>query len=434
MEFQRDVRSGKEWIGRREWPGGTGHALRLFRPPLSFARLGKTRAALIRLDRAELADESYLINGAKCRMLSAPRNAANFLAQLYVDVDKGCLVRRWETVFEGQLKLTIDIDYVADPQLGWRPAKWRLLTFNPDGTISEETVCTVTKDDFHAKFNADDFTIPYREGTLVEDRTAGSRRPLDVRVGKGGFVAAARKPGAGQKLSLYKSGGGTKSATGKREEYTYPISVSGRALNRDGKPVAGATIYLAAPRTGGGRSPRPKPTRRATIASKQSNCRSTRPIPTAATMRASLRCSASPTAMPSPGGRVNGFIPDSEHDDDRDHPFPHDAPLTYGRSDPIQLDLTFGPPGRLRGRVVDDLGKPIPNVHVEIRYSDPGWDHEDYSLMSSGFQFESLNESELVPPHIKTRKTDRDGRFEFHRLPADHRFRIDVHPPGNASR
>jgi beta-lactamase regulating signal transducer with metallopeptidase domain len=406
-------------------------------PLFLFARLGKTRAALIRLDRAELADESYLINGVKCRMLSAPRNAANFFAQLYVDVDKGCLVRRWETVSEGQLKLTIDLDYVADPQLGWRPAKWRLLTFNSDGTISEETVCTVTKDDFHAKFNADDFTIPYREGTIVEDRTAERKwrqvRGLEVRVGKTPFVPAVRKPKPAP-VPGNKSSAIPNVAPGKEEGYNFPINVSGRAVNREGKPVAGATIYLASPRN-----------RRRPLAETKTDASGDYrfeaielPIDPADTNR------RNDAGFFEVFGIADGYAitwrpgkwvhPNSEHEDDSNYRYPHDAPLTYGRSDPIQLDLTFGPPARLRGRVVDDLGKPIPNVHVEIRYSDPGWDHEDYSLMSSGFQFESLNESELVPPHIKTRKTDRDGRFEFHRLPADHRFRIDVHPPGNASR
>jgi hypothetical protein len=108
---------------------------------------------------------------------------------------------------------------------------------------------------------------------------------------------------------------------------------------------------------------------------------------------------------------------------------PEDQQSGFGTEDSIVLDLKFGPPTKLRGRVVDDAGRGIPDARVFIRDAEL-WREDDLPSRS----FESLNNERLIPPDMNRRQTDADGWFEFTQLPDDCIFRLTVSPPGHSPR
>jgi hypothetical protein len=84
----------------------------------------------------------------------------------------------------------------------------------------------------------------------------------------------------------------------------------------------------------------------------------------------------------------------------------------------------------MTGRVVDDQGRPIEGASLSLR----SCDREVEKPGNSADSFEVLNSTDIVPPDVKTRKTESDGRFKFSALPPDCRFRVDIRAPGGLIR
>lgn len=219
------------------------------------------------------------------------------------------------------------------------------------------------------------------------------------------------------------------------DTYRYPVSVNGLALDTTGKPIAGATIYLAAQTPGYQRlaetttdtSGRYRfrnvslPIKRAdTTAGRDSG--SFEVFGTAEDYALAWRKRRYLTPTLAVNGNTSPGNPRA------------DRKLGYGRDEGIELDLTFQQPTSFSGRVVDDLGNPIPGTQLAIRYCDTEWNKEQYNI--SGFEgsLNSLNERQIVPPSVKIRSTDDAGRFEFTGLPPGYRWQVWVHPPGFPNR
>jgi protocatechuate 3,4-dioxygenase beta subunit len=114
-------------------------------------------------------------------------------------------------------------------------------------------------------------------------------------------------------------------------------------------------------------------------------------------------------------------------------------PQFFDYSTPIVLNLNFQPAMKLRGRIVDDAGRPIAGTTIDIHYADPipefGYGaRRAFDAMNLGDQFASLADPDVVPDMLKRRKTDADGRFVFDSLPPNCRFELDIDPPGCAAR
>ena len=221
--------------------------------------------------------------------------------------------------------------------------------------------------------------------------------------------------------------------------YTYPLTVSGRALNQQGEPISGARIFLAAYSPGHKRLAE-------TTTNQQGDYRfedEALPIQRSDTNRG--RDSGGFEVFGIAGGYALSWRPTKYLDPtrtvvgDRSPSNPlSDWKTTYGREETVSLDLTFSEPTSFRGRLVDDLGQPLPNAKVAIRgckterkqwYSDgTGYD----LMLESGLN--SLNERAIVPPEVKSRITDDDGWFEFTGLPANNRWRLNVRPVGHSPR
>jgi RNA polymerase sigma factor (sigma-70 family) len=231
---------------------------------------------------------------------------------------------------------------------------------------------------------------------------------------------------AGTPASAKRSAAMQKPAPSRTE--TYPITITGRAVDPDGKPVAGAQIYLASLRAAYKR-----------IAE----------TVTDAEGRYVFRDVELPIERAKPndvGGRDEGsfqvfgqadgfgfawrpqkwFFPRPKPPNVTYEPEFRDPPSRFEANAKIELDLRFPPAARLSGTVVDDRRKPLAGVHLEIR------DCESLTLVDNIVRssLTTLNERDTAPPSMKIRTTDDAGRFAFEGMPVNCQFRINVRAKG----
>jgi protocatechuate 3,4-dioxygenase beta subunit len=222
---------------------------------------------------------------------------------------------------------------------------------------------------------------------------------------------------------------------------TAPINVSGRAIDTEGKPIAGAKIYIASVRVDWKRIGETT-----TDASGRYFFRNARlPIERPDTNRGQTNGAFliygqaaghgfawRPTKWYYPQRNLNTYV--GLPGDDEPH--------VFQANDKIELDLHFAPSTTVRGRIVDDRGKPIANTKLAIwdceRVPSNGYRTKSDALSEPAFNVFDRNGFELlnadVPPEMRIRRTDATGRFKFTGLPAGCRFRVSVNPPGFAGR
>lgn len=206
-------------------------------------------------------------------------------------------------------------------------------------------------------------------------------------------------------------------------ERTFPITATGRAIDENGDPIPRAKIYLASPRNTSA------PLATSTTDDKGVYKFDDVELPIerqdGKDAHGSFEVFGQAEGYSFAWRPLKWFYPDKLRSTDSPNLIPgYDLPRSFGREDAIELDIRFGPPAKLRGRVVNDLGEPIANTPVAIR------DGEPFANEFVNEGLESFNWPSLVPESIKIRRTDKDGRFEFTALPAKHSFRLDLKPPG----
>lgn len=217
---------------------------------------------------------------------------------------------------------------------------------------------------------------------------------------------------------------------------TEPVSLSGRALDQDGNPVADAVIYLAslvkANRIFG---------KTVTDAQGRYEFRNALlPIARFGSIGEAEHCTFQVFGRKEGLGfawtpRRSLFLhaPAENLQSRTTEPIPKPNER-YLPGDKIELDLTFPASARLSGQVVDDRGAPLKGVELII------WGCQ---RLSSGHfawseHFEAISNAllspGLVPAEMRIRETDDDGRFEFDDLPAECRFRIRVRTTNGPTR
>ena len=218
------------------------------------------------------------------------------------------------------------------------------------------------------------------------------------------------------------------------DEYTAPITVFGRALDVQGKPIAGAEIFLASRDPGHKRLAQTKSAADGSYRFEEVSLPIKRPDTYSQRNRGSFEVFGIAEAHALTWRPKKYFYPEQKHPLDTPGNPIGDQPSGYGTEDPVELDLTFGPPKTIRGRVVDERGQPIPDTTLAIRSCRMQWDREDDQPRLADGYLESLNSRDIVPPRVKIRTTGADGRFEFTGLPAGYLWGLDVRPPGHPSR
>lgn len=97
----------------------------------------------------------------------------------------------------------------------------------------------------------------------------------------------------------------------------------------------------------------------------------------------------------------------------------NDEPRAFYADQDIELDLKFSESKSVRGRVLDEQGKPIANAGVTMRFCQRIHDKIADGTVGSAttVEIESMNNRDLLPGSVKYRATDADGRFQFNDMP-----------------
>jgi peroxiredoxin len=204
---------------------------------------------------------------------------------------------------------------------------------------------------------------------------------------------------------------------------TESVDITGRAIDEDGRPVAGATVYLAS--TNPIQAPEPLLAKTTTAADGFYEFRQvTLPV---------LQSQPAPEARFEVYGTALGYgftwqgariyrpiqVPAQAAPEERGR--------TFYKDEPIVTELTFGLPATLHGHIIDDFGKPLAGARVELgvvqseRTGRPGWlcsflESSPRRLHRDDRTFAAMW---LLPISYCTTETDADGNFVITGLPRE---------------
>jgi len=162
-----------------------------------------------------------------------------------------------------------------------------------------------------------------------------------------------------------------------KEEYSVPITVFGRALDVRGEPIEGAEIFLAAREPGHKRLAQTMSAADGSYRFRDVSLPIKRPDTNAGKNRGSFEVFGIAEGYALAWRPKKAFYPDRKVVLDTWGDPNRDQPPGYGAEDPVELDLTFGPPKTIRGRIVDELGHPIPDTTLAIRSCSRLLDRDD---------------------------------------------------------
>ncbi|QEH31974.1 ECF RNA polymerase sigma factor SigE [Aquisphaera giovannonii] len=208
---------------------------------------------------------------------------------------------------------------------------------------------------------------------------------------------------------------------------TAPITVTGKATDEQGRPVVGATVYLASTRgisINGIDAPLGAATTGVDGSYRFDNAR--------------LPIVKERDAPPWGTFQVYGTAPG--------HGFAwHEAWQYYPRrrpaerntlaitnvsfdGKPVVMDLRFPRRSFLAGRIVDESRRPIPGAEVRLRQCD----HLDISGRATNVNIRQFASISLAPASMTTTRTDEEGRFRIDGLPVECGFWVHVKHPDHA--
>ena len=213
-----------------------------------------------------------------------------------------------------------------------------------------------------------------------------------------------------------------------RVVYTHPITVSGRALDEDGQPIADARIYLISIRADSKRVAETLTDAKGRYEFKNA------PLPIEPAQRnSSGHDHGAFEIFGSKPGKAFAWRPRKWYYPKRNsntylYSPTQEVPSQFFADEPIELDLTFGKSQSIQGKITDDSGAPLAGVQIELRRCEKlqSDDLIERGVVSSHHQLEALNQPDDIPGEVKKRVTDSDGRFAFTDVPAECEFSFNT--------
>ena len=110
-------------------------------------------------------------------------------------------------------------------------------------------------------------------------------------------------------------------------------------------------------------------------------------------------------------------------------------PEAFYRGEPIAIDLTFGPPASVRGKIVDDRGRPLAGVKVQVGACDAGrsgqkmWScHRVDPTDAISEERRAFNGIHALPEALLSTRTGPDGSYRIDGLPREAQFLSLIDP------
>ncbi|AGA31544.1 sigma-70 family RNA polymerase sigma factor [Singulisphaera acidiphila] len=209
----------------------------------------------------------------------------------------------------------------------------------------------------------------------------------------------------------------------------HPVTIEGRALDQDGRPVAGASIMVTnANRSRPGGSD--KVLGRCVSGLDGRFVLRDLPLPV-------LQPDPSPIPKPAEGRfEVAGWAPglafawhkiQSYRPSPRPADFKETEPgLVIYTGEPIHADLVLGPPARIHGRIIDDQGLPVVGAKVQVGYIDDPRRPDGSGMWNcrladpaGGDVPREFTGIDSLPESRRSAQTDADGRYVIDGLPRE---------------
>jgi RNA polymerase sigma factor (sigma-70 family) len=271
----------------------------------------------------------------------------------------------------------------------------------------------------------------------------GPRRGTDTATFQGIAAAPApQKTHAADKGRAAPARRRTRPGTDSRRE---SITVSGRAIDSSGRPVAGAAVYVIDTnrcRFGGGRDllamATTGPDGSYLARDVELPVWKPEPGPLPAPEEGRFQVAATAPGFGFTWHPVTGFRPDRRPPSDgRKAGAASREPEAFYRREPIAIDLSFEPPASVHGKVVDDRGRPLAGARVQVGVCNSGRRGATMSLCSrvdpkdpAPDERRDFSGIPALPESLLSTRTGPDGSYRIDGLPREAQFlaRIDPGP------
>lgn len=208
----------------------------------------------------------------------------------------------------------------------------------------------------------------------------------------------------------------------------HPLSLSGRAVDSDGKPIAGAIIFVVS-------TNQINKTLGQTVTDQDGRYSFNElPLPVPAQQNNNFLTSATFQVF----GRATGMAfawrgKKSIFLDPRIERSPQISETGYFPDEKIELDLEFEPPSPVTGRFLDEQGQPIAGVVVRLSHCDY-LDVANRETRKNDREFWSLHQAADLMPEQVLAESDSEGRFELKSIPPERICWLLIRHPDYAHR